>query len=78
MKEVKVYTTATCPWCRVAKKYLDERGETYQEVNVGLDQGAAEEMVRVSGQYGVPVITVDGQVVIGFDQAKLDRLLASA
>jgi alkyl hydroperoxide reductase subunit F len=62
----------------VAKKYLEDRGEQFQEVDVALDHQAAEEMIEISGQYGVPVITVDDQVVIGFDQVKLERLLASA
>lgn len=77
MRVIKVYTTATCPWCRVAKKYLEDRGEEFQEVDVTMDHQAAEEMIELSGQYGVPVITVNDQVVVGFDQVKLDRLLSA-
>lgn len=78
MAEVTVYTTPTCPWCRRAKAWLSQQGVRYVEKDVARDQNAAQEMVRRSGQMGVPVITVDGNVIVGFDQPKLERLLASA
>lgn len=74
---VRVYSTQTCPWCRVAKDYLRARGVSFEDVDVGSDGAAAQEMVRLTGQYGVPVIVVNGQPVIGFDRGKLDLLLAS-
>lgn len=78
MAKVKVYSTLSCPWCRVAKDYLRSREVAFEDIDVGLDRGAAQELVAISGQYGVPVITVDDAVVIGFDRAKLEQLLAKS
>jgi glutaredoxin 3 len=75
-KSVTVYSTPTCPYCVRAKEYLTKKGVVYKDVNVAVDRVAAQEMVQKSGQMGVPVITVDGKVVIGFDVRELDRLLA--
>jgi glutaredoxin-like YruB-family protein len=74
-KNVTVYSTPTCPYCVRAKEYLTKKGVVYKDVNVAVDRVAAQEMVQKSGQMGVPVITVDGKVIIGFDQRELDRLL---
>jgi len=75
---VIVYTTPTCPFCYQAKEFLSRQKVPFVEKNVAADRQAAMEMVRVSGQQGVPVITVDGQVVIGFDQPRLMQLLQQA
>lgn len=74
--DVKIYTTPTCGYCHQAKSYLGELGVKYTEYDVSRDQSAAEEMVKASGQMGVPVIMVDGQVVVGFDRARLQQLLS--
>lgn len=76
--QVTVYTTSTCPWCRAAKQYLDQHQVPYQEVNVEQNPRSAYEMVRRSGQQGVPVITVDDEVIVGFDRDRLERVLAAA
>jgi S1-C subfamily serine protease len=60
----------------MAKKYLSERGIPYIEYDVSRDRQAADEMVNLTGQMGVPVIVIDGQVIIGFDRQKLEQLLA--
>lgn len=73
--EIKIYTTPTCGYCQMAKKYLSERGIHYVEHDVSRDKQAADEMVNLTGQMGVPVIVVDGQVVVGFDRPRLDQLL---
>ncbi len=73
--EVIVYSTPTCPWCHVAKRYLTSRGIAYTEVDVAAAPAAAMEMVRKTGQQGVPVIEIDGECVIGFDRAQIDALL---
>ena len=73
--KIKVYTTNTCPWCVKAKNYLRSNNFEYEEVNVGLDQVAAREMVEKSGQMGVPVIDIDGSVIVGFDKNMIDRIL---
>lgn len=73
---VTVYSTPTCPWCARAKAYLKELGVDYDEKDVSVDVAAAREMVRLSGQMGVPVISIDGNIVIGFDKRRIDELLA--
>jgi glutaredoxin-like YruB-family protein len=72
---VKIYSTPTCPYCIRAKSYLDSKGTSYENIDVSTDREGLEEMVRISGQMGVPVILVDGQIMIGFDKAKLDEVL---
>ena len=75
---VVVYTTPTCGYCYQAKEFLARQGVPFVEKNVAADRRAAQEMVRMSGQQGVPVITVDGQVVVGFNQPRLMQLLKRA
>ncbi|MBN1862025.1 MAG: glutaredoxin family protein [Dehalococcoidales bacterium] len=70
-----IYSTPTCPYCKRAKEYLAGKGIPYTEHNVAADRDAAREMLKKSGQLGVPVITIDDKVIVGFNQAKLDRLL---
>jgi glutaredoxin 3 len=77
VSEVVVYTTPTCGYCHQAKQYLSQRGVPFTEYDVAADPRAADEMIGLSGQRGVPVIVVDGQVVVGFDRPRLDQLLAS-
>ena len=73
--KVKVYGTEQCPWCHKAKDWLKENNIEFEDINVGEDQKAAEEMVEKSGQRGVPVIDVDGKIIIGFNEDKLKELL---
>ncbi|MBW2988111.1 NrdH-redoxin [Candidatus Woesearchaeota archaeon] len=75
MPKVKVYSTSTCPYCHMAKEFLRQNNVEFEDINVEEDRGAAEEMVRKSGQYGVPVIEVDGEIVVGFDRERLKQLL---
>ncbi|MCU0521967.1 MAG: glutathione S-transferase N-terminal domain-containing protein [Anaerolineae bacterium] len=72
---VVVFSTPTCPHCKTAKRYLAQKGIRYTDVDVSRDPSAARDMVRVSGQQGVPVITIDGRPIVGFDRQKIDRLL---
>jgi len=74
-KSVTVYTTPTCPWCTTVKNFLRKNGVRYTEVDVASDQSAAQSMVSKSGQQGVPQTEINGEMVIGFDQTKLNRLL---
>jgi len=76
-KTVAVYSTPTCPYCRQAKDYLKEKGIDFTEYNVATDLDARNAMVQKSGQLGVPVIEVDGHVIVGFNRAKLDELIAA-
>jgi len=75
-KRVVIYSTDTWPWCRRAKEYLSQKGIQYTEYNVARDRDKAREMIQKSGQMGVPVIIVDGQIVVGFNQSALEKLLA--
>ncbi len=72
---VIIFTTPTCSFCRAAKKYLRQRGIRFREVDVSRDPAAARDMVRRSGQQGVPVIQIGNKIVVGFDRPKIDRLL---
>lgn len=76
MINIRIYTTPTCGYCHQAKRFLSERGVKFTEYDVSRDRAAADEMVRMTGQMGVPVIVVDGQVVVGFDRTRLEHLLA--
>ncbi|HHW18908.1 MAG TPA: glutaredoxin family protein [Firmicutes bacterium] len=76
--EVTVYSTPTCPWCTRAKSYLKELGIPFEEKDVSVDIQAAREMVRISGQMGVPVLVIDGNVVVGFDKRRIDQLLSDS
>jgi len=73
--KVKVYTTPVCPYCYALKDFLKEHQIEFEEIDVSADQTAAEEMIKKSGQMGVPVTEIDGEIVIGFDKEKLERLL---
>jgi glutaredoxin-like YruB-family protein len=73
--EIKIYSTPTCPYCTMAKQYISSKGKSYENIDVSADQDKAQEMVKLSGQMGVPVIVVDGTIVTGFDKSKLDDLI---
>jgi len=73
--EVKVYSTPTCPYCTMAKKYLDSKNIRYEEYDVSNDRNAATRMIQMSGQRGVPVLDIDGNIVIGFDKERIDSLI---
>lgn len=82
MKRVTVYSTQTCPYCRMEKSWLTEQGIAYTEVDVSFDQAKQEEMIQKSGQMGVPVTVIADEqakesVVVGFDQPKLASLLGA-
>ena len=74
-KSVIVYSTPTCPWCVRVKQYLKENNISFLEWDVGTDKVAADEMVKKTGQMGVPVLDIDGTIIIGFDQAKIKTAL---
>lgn len=75
-KQATVYSTPTCPYCRQVKDYLVEKGVTVTDLNVASDLEARNSMVQKSGQLGVPVVEIGDQIVIGFNRAKIDELLA--
>ncbi len=73
--KVTIYSTPTCPYCEMTKDFLREHNVPFEDFNVAADQLKAQEMVEKSGQFGVPVIDIDGQIVIGFDKPRLAKLL---
>lgn len=73
--KVKIYTTPSCPWCVRTKQFFKEHNVKYEEVDVSSNRQAAEEMIEKSGQMGVPVSEIEGQMVVGFDEPKLKKLL---
>ena len=78
MTTITVYSTKTCPYCRLAKALLEKLGVAYTSVDVGEDTGAAKKMIALSGQRGVPVITVDDEVIVGFDARRLNELFGTS
>ena len=74
-KKVKIYSTPTCPYCKMAKEWMKEQKIEFTDVDVSSDEKAAEEMTEKSGQMGVPVIVVGDEVIVGFDKPKLEGLL---
>ncbi len=73
--KIIVFTTSTCPWCRRVKQYLQTKGYRFREVDVSRDEAAARDLVRRTGQMGVPVTLINNRPVVGFDQVQIDRLL---
>jgi NADH-dependent peroxiredoxin subunit F len=74
MRKITVYSTKNCPYCRMAKAFLDKHGVPYDNIDVGEDTNAAKKMIELSGQRGVPVIIVDDEVIVGFDSQRLNEL----
>jgi glutaredoxin 3 len=74
-KTVVIYSTPTCPYCKLAKGFLSQKGIPYIEKDVASDPALADEMFEKSGQLGVPVILVDGEVIVGFDKGYLESVL---
>jgi glutaredoxin 3 len=72
---VIVFTTPTCSWCRVVKQHLKKNNIRYKEIDVTKDDRAARDMVRKTGQQGVPVTLINNRPIVGFDKEKINRLL---
>ena len=75
MANVKIYSTPTCPWCKKVKEYLSSKSIDFEDVDVASDEGARNEMVEKSGQMGVPVLDIDGKIIVGFDQEAINEAL---
>lgn len=73
--KVKVYSTPTCPYCFMAKDFLKENNIPFEDINVAEDHDAAHEMVEKSGQMGVPVIDINGTIIVGFDREGIKKAL---
>ncbi len=75
LSKVKIYSTSTCPWCVKTKEFFKANNIKYEEVNVGTDEKARNEMFEKSGQFGVPVTDVDGTIIVGYDKEALKNAL---
>lgn len=75
-KKVLIYTSPTCPFCHQAKDYLTEKKITFTNYDVTTDNDKAQEMIDKSGQMGVPVLDIDGKIIIGFDKEAIDKELS--
>jgi glutaredoxin 3 len=75
MSNITVYSTTWCGFCHMAKKYFDSIGVTYEDVDVEQDPSAGKAAVEKSGQMGVPVIDIDGTIIVGFDKPRIDATL---
>ncbi len=72
---ITIYSTPTCVYCKTLKEYFAKKNIQYQEIDVASNEKELEKMVQISGQMGVPVVDINGDVVIGFDKEKIDELL---
>ena len=72
---IKVYSTQSCPYCVTLKEFLKAKDIAFEDVDVSFDQKLQQEMIDKSGQMGVPVVDVDGQIVVGFDRERIVQLL---
>ncbi len=73
--KVIVFTTPTCSWCRVVKQHLKKHKIRFKEIDITKDEHAARDMVRRTGQQGVPVTLINNRPIVGFDKEKINRLL---
>jgi len=74
-KKVTVYSTPTCPFCTRAKQFLKDNKVSFEEIDVSEDQEKAQEMIKKSGQMGVPVLEIGATIVVGFDKEKIKEAL---
>ena len=75
MKTVKIYSTPTCTYCNMAKEFFKKNNVSYEEYNVGADVEKRKEMIEKSGQMGVPVIDIDGNLMVGFEESAVAQAL---
>jgi glutaredoxin-like YruB-family protein len=75
MKSVKIYSTPTCPWCKRAKQFLTDNHVPFEDIDVSSNELAGEEMVKKSGQMGVPVLDIEGTIIVGLDVPKIKETL---
>jgi glutaredoxin 3 len=74
-QKITVYSTPTCPYCVTLKNYLKEKGFEVEDIDVSKDETRLEEMIKKSGQMGVPVVDINGKIVVSFDKKLIDELL---
>jgi len=75
MPNVKVYSTSTCPYCTMAKEFLKKNNIQFENIDVGINRQASQEMIDKSGQMGVPVLDIGGEIIVGFDKDAISKAL---
>ncbi len=75
MANVKVYSTPTCPFCKRAKEFLKQSNFAFEDLNVAESEEARTEMINKSGQMAVPVLDIDGEIIVGFEVEKIKKAL---
>ena len=73
--KIRIFSTPSCPYCVTLKEYLKEKGFKYEDINIAEDKEAAKEIIEKSGQMGVPVSEINGEIIIGFDKVKINQIL---
>ncbi|MBI2564930.1 glutathione S-transferase N-terminal domain-containing protein [Candidatus Woesearchaeota archaeon] len=73
--KVRIYSTPTCSYCKAAKEFLKENKIEYEDIDVSKNQTAAQEMIEKSGQMGVPVLDIEGTIIVGFDRDAIKKAL---
>jgi glutaredoxin-like YruB-family protein len=74
-KQVKIYSTPTCPYCIRAKQFLKDNSIVFQDIDVSSNEQAGGEMIQKSGQMGVPVLDIEGEIIVGFDKERIKQAL---
>jgi len=74
INHIIIYSTPTCPYCMMAKEYFNRKKIKYREINIASDKKAAQEMIK-SGQMGVPVIDINGKIIVGYDRHGIEKAL---
>lgn len=72
---IRLYTTPTCPYCHLVKDFLKEKSLAFEEIDVTSDHHAVQDMVKLSGQMGVPVVDIDGKIIVGWNKAALEETI---
>lgn len=72
---IKVYSTPGCPWCNIAKDFFKSHNISFEDIDVSVDEKVAQEMIKKSGQMGVPVIEIDNKIIVGFNKPVLEEIL---
>jgi glutaredoxin-like YruB-family protein len=72
---IKIYSTPTCVYCKTLKEYFKKHNIGFEDIDVSKDEKELQKMIKQSGQMGVPVVDIDGEIIIGFDKVKIDGLL---
>ena len=72
---IKIYSTPTCMYCKTLMEYFDNHNIEFVNIDVSKDKVEMEKMIKDSGQMAVPVVDIDGEIIIGFDKVKIDKLL---